>query len=90
MTAPQNGAEAERMAALVALAGEPEGRCGTCALRPGTDANRSRMVVHLIESCLRDETNTFMCHHGHEDGSEPSRPCAGFVALRKLQALARR
>lgn len=57
------------------------GRCDTCALRPGTPANRSKLVALLITLCLRhpERHGDFMCHEeGHKD-----KPCRGFVNLRK-------
>jgi hypothetical protein len=74
---PQNELERERMASFVEAVGDVPTRCATCAFRPGTDANRSRLVLHLVEMCLVGR-QPFMCHCGEAPGT---RPCAGFKAL---------
>jgi hypothetical protein len=72
---------AERMVGYVERVAECQGRCETCAFRTGTDANASRLVLHLVEMCLANG-DTFMCHTGLADDEDPHRPCAGFTALR--------
>lgn len=75
---PQRATERERMAQYITRVGDVPGRCADCAFREGSEASRSRLVLHLVEMCMLDEGNNFCCHHG-----EPDRPCAGFVALRE-------
>lgn len=75
-TVPQTDAERAVMTMYAERVKETPGMCATCAFRPGTAANRSQLVLHLVDNCLLDEGNTFMCHT-HAD-----QPCAGFLALR--------
>lgn len=70
-----------RMEHYVERVKDCSGRCATCAFRTGTDANRSRLVLYLVEMCMMRE-DTFMCHTGLAADETPHRPCAGFVALR--------
>lgn len=73
---PQNATQATQMASYVQRIGNVPGRCVDCAFLAGSDANRSEMVLHLVDNCLVKD-GTFCCHHGAAD-----RPCVGFVALR--------
>jgi hypothetical protein len=79
-TKPQTTREHRTMTVLMKLAGDPAGCCGTCAFRDGTEANRSQLVLHLIESCILDEGNTFMCH-------EAERPCVGFMKMTRREGV---
>jgi hypothetical protein len=80
----QREQERARMASYIARVDNVPGRCVDCAFREGSEASKSRLVLHLIEGvCLPDENNNFCCHHG-----EPDRPCVGFTALRESFASA--
>jgi uncharacterized cysteine cluster protein YcgN (CxxCxxCC family) len=82
---PPKEAERANMDAACAQVSDVADRCGTCALRPGTDANNSRLVFLLIDRCLVNG-ETFMCHHGVPEQDAPTRPCAGFLALKDRSA----
>lgn len=86
-SAPDDAGQ-QRMAGYVERVADCQGRCATCAFRAGTDANRSRLVLHLVEMCLGNG-DTFMCHTGLADDEDPHRPCAGFVALRAQTSASR-
>lgn len=82
---PPKEEEQAKFAAAVDQVKDVSERCGTCALRSGTDANNSRLVFLLIERCLVNG-ETFMCHHGVPEEASPTRPCAGFLALKQRSA----
>lgn len=75
-TKPQTSDEAATMAGFVARVADTPGRCADCAFRSGTDANRSQLVLHLVEMCLTGDQE-FRCHHG----DDPTPVCAGWKAL---------
>lgn len=78
--------DAERAAmdlATAAVAGVPD-RCATCALRPETPANNSKLVFMLIRRCLDGAlVDNFMCHHGVPEDEAPTRACAGYLRLKE-------
>lgn len=97
-TTEQDAEERRRMAQYVRWAERDQQlahrRCVTCAFRPGTEANRSRVVLGMIEGCLLMH-GTFNCHAGHvrvRGGFVNPRPgqekqmCAGFMSLYSTRA----
>ena len=73
----EGGALGEQMARLcdIELAGKPDNRCDTCALRKGDHlANGSPETLMSVFKCLAERT-PFWCH-------EQDRPCAGWLAMR--------
>lgn len=78
---PAQGADRTFLDEATEACNEVSTRCGTCALRHGTDANRSRLVSLLIQRSLQNG-QTFMCHSGVKEDETPSRPCEGFLHLK--------
>jgi hypothetical protein len=70
------GAEIARFAEIT---GRAEGRCATCAFRPGTDANGSAATTMAAVKCILEQT-PFECHE------RPGKLCAGFAALLDVTA----
>lgn len=83
--APATGADRAFLDEATAACAEVSTRCGTCALRAGTEANASRLVSLLIQRSLQNG-QTFMCHSGVKENETPSRPCEGFLHLKKERA----
>ena len=68
----------EPVIAEIAAMGEPDERCATCALRPGTLPNGCETTLMDVLKCAMEGEVDFMCHDHHRKGLQ----CHGYFAMR--------
>lgn len=56
----------------------PDGRCKTCAFRPGTIPNGcEETVMDALKAAL--QFDRFLCHQTHDENGKPDKICVGWL-----------